>query len=159
MGKPGTHHCNQIIKVNITNNDAYWCQVPPDVIDWEGYNSEHPSDLLFLCLFISRGEGQGQRGRERESQAGSTPSEIMTWANIKNQILKWLRHPDTPDILATVTLLEFRHDENSVKHQLWDTVHRLGRLKGKGMATESWIRSWTSKEHLWNSCEIWKKSL
>lgn len=29
--KPGTHHFNKIIKVSITNNNPYWCQMPPDV--------------------------------------------------------------------------------------------------------------------------------
>ena len=58
--------------------------------------------------WMSRGEGQ--RDRERESQAGSTLSEepdmglnpmtleIMTWAKIKSQTLNRLGHPRIPPL-------------------------------------------------------------
>ena len=67
---------------------------------------------MFICFERERAwaeEEQRERGRERESLAGSTLSvqsltqssnsqnwEIMTWAEIKSQTLNWPRHPRTP---------------------------------------------------------------
>ena len=63
----------------------------------------------FLSLFTSRERqsvraGDGKRERERESQAGSEPNtgieptihEILTWVEIKSQMLNQLSHPSAP---------------------------------------------------------------
>lgn len=36
MKKPGSYHFNQVIKVNITSNWAYWYHVLPHMLIWEG---------------------------------------------------------------------------------------------------------------------------
>ena len=67
--------------------------------------------IFFLSLFILRETetaqvGEGQRGRERESQAGSEPNaglelmncEIMTWAETKIQMVNWLSHAGAPEM-------------------------------------------------------------
>lgn len=35
MKKPGSYHFNQVIKVNITSNWAYWYHVLPHMLRWE----------------------------------------------------------------------------------------------------------------------------
>ena len=79
--------------------------------------------LLNIYLFVLRGSehvsgGEGQRERERESQAGSTFSvvwspiwtlshdrEIMTWAEVKSWMLNWLGHPGTPIIYCQIGII------------------------------------------------------
>lgn len=47
MEKTDTYRLNQIIKFSITSNDAYWCNVLPDVMYQESHNPEHYS-VAFL---------------------------------------------------------------------------------------------------------------
>ena len=72
------------------------------------------NNIFKVYLFILRETqtaqvGEGHRGRERESQAGSVlPAqrltqgsnswnhEIMTWSKTKSQTLNWLSHSDAP---------------------------------------------------------------
>ena len=64
-----------------------------------------PEYLLSLFIYFEREGERERRGEaERESQAGSELSdaglklmdcEIMTWAEIKSQMLKGLSHPGT----------------------------------------------------------------
>ena len=88
------------------DQDLSWSQM----LNWIG----HPGSPIYFeraraWAHGSMRAGEGQREGERESQAGSTLSaepearlnpmtdcEIMTWAEIKSQILNRLSHPGAP---------------------------------------------------------------
>ena len=48
-----------------------------------------------------------ERGRKRKSHAGLKPMnhEIVTWAEIKSQVLNWLSHPGVPISLRVILIL------------------------------------------------------
>ena len=53
-----------------------------------------------------QGEDQGEREKQTPTKQGawgrawSHDPEIMTWADIKSQMLNWLSHPDAPQSVS-----------------------------------------------------------
>ena len=77
----------------------YW------LIDWLIFRKRE-REHVFVCLCVckeGRAEAKGERSSSRlpgerwaQLEAGSQDPEIMTWAEIKSQMLSWLSSPRTP---------------------------------------------------------------